>query len=84
MPCLEGIAARRDFIDLEVSGSVGNRVIRVRHDADVGVHPVVKVTLYMQHDLFILRLPVVNNTGDGLTYIEAVVLAGKAVNIMQE
>src|SRR5881409_2115983 len=60
VPGLEHIGSRGNLIDLKCSGGVGNSEIRIRHDGDVCVHPVMNVAFQMKHDLFILRLEIKN------------------------
>src|SRR6266705_6741735 len=84
VPGLKRVGSRRDFIDLKRAVGIGNREIWIRHHTDICVHPIVNIALEMKHDLFVFRFPLVDEARCWLADVEAVVLAGQAVNIVQE
>ena len=84
MPGLKHVGSRGNLIDFKCSGGIGNGEVRICHDADVCVHPVMNVAFQMKHDLFILRLEIKDVSRCRLTDVEAVVLAGQTMGIVKE
>src|SRR5262249_7282930 len=84
VPGLKRVCSGRYFVDLERAHRIADSEIRVRHNADVRVHPIVDVAFDVKHDFFILRLELINQSGSRLRNVEPVVLAGQAVNVVHE
>src|SRR5688572_30948182 len=82
MPGLDCVVAGGYVVDGEGSGGAARCEVRVTDDPNEGCHPPVYIAGNPQHDLGILQMQLLHDSGLGLADVEGIPARGSAMHVV--